>query len=472
MRISRYEPFAANKVCAFSYVNEKDLPGKQKLLCCTKCKETFYKDRKCQRKHWKYHKLTCCAIEKDDPRIHQQFDELEPCLAMITNEYTNVGVSGRLLLHLFRQLKKILEDRDGDTPWSQRDISLIQEVANIMEDLVDDKDIWAAPNFANYFLSEDVLLTNRMKQAKILQQAAISEAPNGIGVYFGTFVVAMLRHACSDPPNANGTAGGIKTGPLAAAAIRRLMSSWNCKYARASTPLLHPLELGGGRGQVGGGMKVSLQHLYLYTFSGCNKERNKVQKWTKRNELVPGMTLFSFLRLMMEEKVFFPAIPLYQPAAMADLLNFQRDIVDRPYSHPSKKLKPAERLDLLNLYHDWCAFPTNVKPDASSYKPIEEGVLLMITGRKSKFLIGMYEALLDQNDNSPHDKRTTKLVKMKRRRLLNQVRPSVLAFLNCMEKEYRREMKLVSAEAQSFPEDIIPIIATYALPEDCGFILS
>jgi hypothetical protein len=61
-----------HRVCAYMFTYEADLPPGKKLLTCSKCQDTHYKDRVSQKAHWKDHKLFCRSVKEDTAFINMK----------------------------------------------------------------------------------------------------------------------------------------------------------------------------------------------------------------------------------------------------------------------------------------------------------------------------------------------------------------------------------------------------------------
>ena len=475
---SYYRPLTSNRVCAYSYANEKDLPQGQRLLQCSKCNEVCYQNVDFQRLHWPTHKQVCCSVAKDDPRIHQRFDDMSSCLSMIENEYMKPNKRGRLLLHLLQEFKRLSEATGQSRPTPSQAQSL-SSCSVIMNMIGQNSVVWAMPGFCNYFLSEQVLLTTEMEQAKEMELHVEWDEADQTKVYFGHMVMCMLRNASLTTTNVHDLArGSVRSGPLPAAAMRRLMQSWTCPYARKSTPITYKsVSRAMLHGQPVGRQITSVNQALWSTFFGAYGEAHRLQEWMHPKELVPGMSLYSLLKLMVTENWFFAALFSSRPES------FVQEVVDfcqSAVSLPDDTLSTQERLELLDLFHSWRLFLQNDLTAINS-ATLKRLVVHMVSGKRTSVLIDMYESIL--LNKASIDRRTIKMVKAKRRNIINNIRPCVMACFECILGSAGHENQQGASEGQSdqvkdggkmttsFPDDIIPIIATFALPDECGFLL-
>ena len=182
-----YKP-SRTRVCAYSFIDEKDLPEGQKLLTCSKCNEACYVDREAQIAAWPIHKLVCRSIENDNPLLKKDLAK-EQNIMLILNHFKQLlsnhanffKKESRLVIHLFQQLRKILEStpkyfdsRIGKT--GQKIIDYIYEPLRLLmctefqlsrHSNISGLDIvWSIPGFANFFLSDEIFLSKVMLDRK------------------------------------------------------------------------------------------------------------------------------------------------------------------------------------------------------------------------------------------------------------------------------------------------------------------
>ena len=178
-------PTIKNRVCASSFVNEQDLPKKgQKLLDCGRCRGVCYRSREEQVAHWPIHKQVCCREEEDD--LARQF------LQEVRSDTTQMGDSifqriksiawdlnklkGRTLVYALKYLKWYLEEEIGqeleDSPDRMHETSTAVQNVVVLEGLKAAATyygqeryvrlLWAIPGFANWALSDDIMLSRGM----------------------------------------------------------------------------------------------------------------------------------------------------------------------------------------------------------------------------------------------------------------------------------------------------------------------
>ena len=180
-----YQPCNKNRICAYTFVKEKDLPEGQKLFRCGKCLETFYVDRESQRAHWvESHGQVCCSLEQDDRRVREGFESIKECFDTITSTFDDwrhwqTFPKGRLILHAFKELKDYsidlkLKDYAKDHIDLTSFQSSIEAVAQGFKMMVNAdahgmeffRMLWSGPTFANHFLSDEIFLSPSYKAAK------------------------------------------------------------------------------------------------------------------------------------------------------------------------------------------------------------------------------------------------------------------------------------------------------------------
>ena len=174
-----------HRVCAFSYKNEKDLPGGQKLLTCARCCETCYVDRESQLEHWPIHKHSCCKPEHENFDLRQvqemSFEGLVSTVKFLLA--TPDLIKGRYFLCIFKEiLDRIIYNHDISVQETRLLNTLHSTFMQVLtkppvgENGEDDETsglpsktlqrIWAIPGFASFFLSDDIFLSKAMGEAK------------------------------------------------------------------------------------------------------------------------------------------------------------------------------------------------------------------------------------------------------------------------------------------------------------------
>ena len=153
-----------NRVCALTYVNEKDLPEGKKLIPCWTCQETFYVSLDAMKEHHEVHRQVCCALHED--RFVQNkiscggFNSVEDALYVVRwiLEDPDRWLQGRLLLYAFQQALSFLKNRPGGTEFDEdmilAHVFVILRIGELS--LESTKIMWAIPGFANYFLGPSV----------------------------------------------------------------------------------------------------------------------------------------------------------------------------------------------------------------------------------------------------------------------------------------------------------------------------
>lgn len=334
-----YQP-SKDRICAFSYVNEKDLPEGEKLLQCSKCSETFYRDRASQVSHWPLHKRFCCSIEKESRLLKEDWSDVEDFKDILHNPLFTIlqdlssirkGQS-RVIVHLFQQLRKLLVNNPMYFDSTKDDIGffLVEYVFMPLRKMIlhnrDRLALWAIPGFANFFLSEELFLSNVMLERKRNGTPALTdeeydlidhyfhdeedvleaqmEFPGLIlpPAYTGLLMKVLLDSFLDIEPETM-TGGQPKTDSLGVAIARLVFRSWACPYTRVSYASLPYEDKDGEYGN------VEEMPWEWASRSGCVSEflasMYDVRMPTEPGEIVPGLSAKSLLTTMVEDASFF-----------------------------------------------------------------------------------------------------------------------------------------------------------------------
>ena len=471
------------KVCNYSFVEEND-SGK-KLLKCSRCSGVFYVDQKSQKKHWPMHKKVCCSLEKDDPRVRLPFANAPACLKTIQHLLKDPlqRIKGRLLLHALQEFKRFYAETDlyASNP-EKVTLELYHAIFGPLSELQRHPSreeifglIFAIPGFCSFFLSDDTLLSSAMKELKQKNQPAPSEerdyfsrenqmlklaAKKGLGYYLSpayTGFVNMLFfnaafHDTTGRPWQGGTELAPDPCPLAVALIRRTMKWWCCEYTRVSFPSISievkPFSV----------RSETLFLMYRLTFFN----RGLIQKWMKEDEYIPGLTIKQIISVLIKDKSFFKTVPDdgkdFDGSECIITTLFDREEAMKPRG-PWKFLSAADRIELMDLTHDW---------DYPSLRDFPGDILTVV----QSFVLGFSGSMLlemntELNERStPAHAKTAKRIRGKYDSLMAQLRPQVEIYVDIVEPKYQKAMKDQNMMALPFPEDVILQVGEYLFPKD------
>ena len=453
-----YQPCVSNRVCAYTGVNEKDLVSAGKnFVCCFGCRETFYADLDAQLAHWPAHSQVCCSIENDDWRINHRFVSLDTCLNIMEECVTKEGgLKGRLFLHAMREFKRIYESSSLEELLKTND-TRAKWFRLSRKYICKNKLVCAIPGFCNFVLSEDFCLSHTNKQAKLsglppVRQENVERWELRAKAFLALDALFILGSFCEPPETSDGNGTkSLKTGSsFAAAAMRHIMYLWQCPYAKATLSFSTRRPTPDGR--------YASPHLLFWGFFMDVFEEDRFPEWTHKGELVPGMTLASLLELIMEDESFYSSMNEYSRRMSSDLELLQEEIERE--GNEDLRLTPTEGLRLLGIHRKWEA--KRLLTPCFFDKFLAD---IVMGHYNTRFMLGIYDLLMEKQDPQvKQDSQASEVVKKSRRAMMNQVRPSLVAFLDCVRKEHTDLWE----EDQFLPDDVIPIILAFALPDYCG----
>jgi hypothetical protein len=499
------------RICAQTFVFEKDLPKGQKLLMCSKCKETFYRDRDSQLKHWPKHKKLCCAIEKDDTRVRDGtgFDNVIDCCGVIHALLKNPmkQIRGRLLLYAFQQLMAYGNSKammaphfdDSDPEYEEFTVTTFQQVFDYitvrLQGAIDisasGKEVaellWSIPGFVCFFLSEEIFLSPTMKQWKLegnlpppkdkyyrdgtLQPLSRKKSSYQLHAGSTSLIFILMEKTVL----AMGTSvtqiyadGGLRNLNLQSTAFgaameRRLLESWLCPYARASFPLE---SMGNAKGKRSEKFSGALAGHFRSTndASGTHydetKEAISSRLWKKPDEIMSGVTIKQALCNIIDDEHLIQQCNLGHLLLFLHALDADYD-ASNPTEAPWKHFTFQDRIDVLDFYHrqdnviKYC-----VLFDGSTIC-FQEYWCSVVLGLSSKTVFKVYETLVDPSGPGASSPKTIQYIKEKRDSLLAQPRRLVQIYLNVVEPKYLRRQELAKEQALPFPNELLDHIASY-----------
>ena len=498
MQLNREYQKSNNKVCAYSYVKETDLPEGQKLLVCSKCQETCYKDRDAQVADWRIHKKTCCSLANDSKRIREGlgFSDLEECLQYIKTilDYPAGILSGRNLLYGLQQFRSYLLETDVYTGASDSRKRSIERMVAIMVihpmTSIDEqagpcqarKLIWSAPGFSNYFLSNAPFLSPRMSE---LKNNGSPPPPSEIFLDFGKVEPTSKIDPSFQFPlpytkflqRFGFLVAGVDLEeypevallrPLRLARLKHALSCFVDPYSRLSLPvhvpgfetsdsLVYPFH-----------RQISFWHLF-------SVGRDIFHPMLKVGEIFPGVSIKQFLLLLLEEEsICFGEVPSWYSDQfyfeLADMAEWQADY---PEGDVWKGLSIDDRIELLSMFYEgWGGRDLNDKKmqDSStcSYdSSLGETVLPLLLGTQTKTVLDMYHSTRNSTQTQTTNVVALELIERSWGTAMDYSMPLVEAYVQTIEPlYYRAQMEVFKSGSVSFPEDVMFLIAEYALLED------
>ena len=499
MQLNREYQKSNNKVCAYSYVKETDLPEGQKLLVCSKCQETCYKDRDAQVADWRIHKKTCCSLANDSKRIREGlgFSDLEECLQYIKTilDYPAGYLSGRKLLYGLQQFRSYLLETDeytGASDSRKRDIEgmVIFMVINPMMH-IDGQDgpsqtrklIWSTPGFSNYFLSNGPFLSPGMSE---LKSNGSPPPPSEKFLDFGkvdptskidpSFQFPLPYTLFLEKFGFLGIIGDLVDDPerslLLPLCLARLKHALTCfvdPYSKLSLPVYVP------------GFKISnslvhsfhRQVSFWFVFSAgidIFHTSSSGKNMLKVGEILPGFSVKQFLRLLLEdESMCFGGIPPWysdpSPLLSWQIAEWQADY---PEDDVWKGLSIDDRIELLSMFYEgWGGRDLSCKKIKDSTCSVGETVRPLLIGTQTKTVLDLYHSTRNSTQTQTTNVVALELIERSWGTAMDHSMPLVEAYVQTIEPlYYLAQMEVSKSGSVSFPEDVMFLIAEYALPED------
>ena len=503
----RYKP--KTRVCAYTHVYEKDLPPGQKLLNCAKCHETCYVDRASQIAHWKQgHKAVCCAISEDSPGVAAETDEDAEREGTMIEDFDRsmqtAGwlfknpemIRGRLLLAALQEIRFYMVDRDI-VGISREDLD--EEVDDLVISKIRDlhehpnnnsiiQKIWAIPGFCNYFLSDDIFLSAEMQHRKENCISPYAGRPSNWKEKWkpnGTVEPAtrydqswQLRNSYAQLVehiffsaikwiDDRYDVQCIKPNALCAAAIRRVLTLYESPYNRVSFPSLFDRNNPDVR-------FFPRTQFFFELFMEAYQSR-AMDQYCKEDEIVPGLSVARLFFIMMEDESFIMTL---MPPQFYYFLEVLSGNGARPEKAKAawKHVTIQNRVDLMDSFRDFHPPPANRLPRGVDYKnlldggPIDLFILNMLICDSTNTLLKVYESLkLTVKKRERINPWSLKTVEFVRNFLLETHQHRVHTYLEMIEPVYQQRQLALNETAQSFPEELIQLIAEFTFQDDCEF---
>jgi hypothetical protein len=478
--LMKYQPMAeSDRRCAYTYISEKELVRTEgrKLLQCTKCKETCYKDRESQTAHWPIHKLTCCAIEKDDPRINLPFASIDACIramAKLAGETTPASqrepMKGRFFLYGLQYILKYFKQNKPLDDYEQRQvmgwiIAPLKELTNKELHIM-----WGIPGFVCFMLSDDIYLSHIMKEWKELGK---DPPPNEI--YPITNILDPKTRY--DPSwqiqrkeywemmeaffiiSTGFDEGRITQHALTYAILRRHMQSWACPYSRVSFPSCCPT-YDTDPWTTRGNFYLST---FMVSFDLMTQSPDLLKKYLIPGEVLPGLSAKELLHVLMVDESFFKTIELdiVEKVALGLYLTGRNQ-----ESEPGwKDLTPEDRVDLLQLFLDWKSPAYNIPHKLVQCNLGTVMCQLVLGGFDSTpIFLKMAKAAQEMCPRPSRD--VLNYIRSMKDFSLSSTTTAIKTYVDLVEPHYQRRMDDAGMKPQNLPAEVMDLIGEYCLSED------
>ena len=492
-----YKPSFKDKVCAYSFIKEKDLPAGQKLFACGRCMEVWYVDRESQKKDWvETHKYVCCSIEKDDPRVRNGFNDITQCFAALEEVQLNWLVhkafpKGRLFFHALKEIghyciemKSNQKSQDKNAEFEslhfllgnfRKNFSLLGREESYERFY---KLLWSVPGFASHFLSDDIYLSPCLKKMKedglpppdgfeigleLLKDQTkmlfvnVSDEERRIALDSEYSLTIAHIHAMS-----LGSRCLSEDRALDAALMRTVFSFWKCPYARQSF-------LPDAQCELNDSIFTRLSLVWTFLLgSDAFTWTSKYQKWLRNDEFLPGLTFKEILSTIMQDKCFF----LVQRQMIDTLRERLWECVDQlENSHALRKhLSVEDRWDLFETWSTWKVPPIQQMPIPFNGRLVDLGTLygtifLPPFSDETFKLYDVAKSSICEEDPSPQKQKLVSIVERRRAAALQSSKPLAALYAKTMQEMYSECAVPSGTDGISLPEDAEVLIAEFAADE-------
>ena len=310
--------------------------------------------------------------------------------------------------------------------------------------------IWTSPGFSSYFLNEDLMLSPIMKLRRDKGMEAIQpndtpEFMKSVGYTlippYGQFMTILFTATAFrfEPGNPSPL---IQENGLAAAIVRTLMTFWSSWHVRAGSPNIEQIE-----------------NLYFMMFK-LTWMGSPLKQWTKPSELIPGLTAKQLLWNILVDEAFLRIMPDHELEGFLESIYCLGADHENDKKHPWSWLTLNDRIDLLDLAHDWTAPKKKMSKKFEFFTNVRTSVLHLITGTTTSTLLKMHDYAIKRKP--PPDERTILMIKKIRNAMIVKYKPKVTAYLDIVEPKYREHAEQNSQQVMPFPEVLVPVIAEFA----------
>ena len=198
----------------------------------------------------------------------------------------------------------------------------------------------------------------------------------------------------------------------------------------------------------------------------------------KDEEVYPGLTLKQALTVLMEDETYFCTLDddddrdIRSNRNHIGIMKILIMFMDDPKSSFKERMTAQDRIELLEIFHNWNP-PQNIQVDLADVYGSEEAInvslpgamFLLITSLSTSALLEMKEELNDPTNPKPTYPGTVSFIQEKYEILLENVVPRTEYLIHdILEPLYQQEMENPGEKALSFPAELIIHISEFALP--------
>jgi len=315
----------------------------ERLLRCSKCKDTYYCGRAEQVKHWRMHKQFCRPVE-DEPvteeEINLNYRNLSMCARGFSRHFNQnydgspnseilLRVLGRCILargtwYMLKRMQTLCIGSGGYsvTKYDLRDMGQLLGLLEIILGQADDSTIsalWAVPGMATFMLNIDLISkTMRQKKQRGIFPSKKEMKFKGFDpafqnhMYFSTTIGNIMMASVFQMNFNQGPVHRVRNTGLAQALSRKMFEWYKDPHTLISIPYhlnKEDLELLVGRDIPDRKVLVdrfnSLRTFHLPKLFGYLAKSAPFPNLVAKNEVIPGLTVADGYRLVTHDSTNF-----------------------------------------------------------------------------------------------------------------------------------------------------------------------
>ena len=446
--------------------------------------------------HWPIHKKACRKLQDDEgaykyfhqgnglknireccPVIHFFVGGLAEGIADLDTVLLKLSRQGRFLLFSLQQLKWFFtqesqQDMIQDGYFLGKFLTLCTIPLSALISAHGERFVqflFAVPGFANWFFSDDILLSEEMKRRKDL---GLKADGNGLCPEhllpdsFYSFVVKIMNPNFED----RGSGKFLHSSPLAAAIVRWQMKNALCPYYRASFPF--PVRAS----KLVSTLELALRSMQYRGYSALRSA-------TASNEIIPGMGAKDFFSLVLQDDLIFETGDIIAcdtvPCLLRCLMMIERMYGGEQLDPPFSCLTTEDREELLSLFLLWKTRVLHTLPAAQDEDVPTELCkafldLIFTSHACSRVMIALYYHVKAKAPEAQNPM-VTQYLDVMHDRVLEIYLPSTRAFVEILEHQYFDKVRSCSAppaapaagqtasSCETLPEDCVKLIAEFSI---------
>jgi hypothetical protein len=308
---------------------------------------------------------------------------------------------------------------------------------------------YAIPGFANWFLSEDIMLPEEPIEDghEFIHQKQMGKSHRHlVSLPWAYFVQGFYAQASFVMYSQyEGESLYHKMSPLATSILKRQMKNWTTPYIREGLPWKNAV----------------FNHRFAFDTAAAGlldepaENTTLMRQRTAPDEVIPGAKVFDLIATLIQEDRAYYMLNLDQNIeSLETLLHNHGALMSQsgPFSH----LTPIDRIRLYEMYQHW---ERNTQVNSEIKEAIFPSLEVLIFSASSKIFFQTCDYATRHRITERISQHTLDMLNGTRKYLISLIAPSVKAYLTYSSRHHGAE------KLPKLPDDCVELISLFACPD-------